>query len=90
MGTFHDDKHELHGITIVVDTVGPEILIGRCDDLDDRGVFLVDVDVHRDGEGGRTKDAYVRRASQVGTWKKFDRLFVPAENVASIRRLGDL
>ena len=90
MGTFHDDKHELHGITVVVDTVGPEIFIGRCDDVDPRGVLLLDVDVHRDGDEGRSKSDYVERAAQFGVWKKFDRILVPADQVASVRRLGDL
>ena len=39
MGTFHQGKSELHGITVVVDTTGPEIFVGRCDDMDDRGVI---------------------------------------------------
>ena len=32
MGTFHHDKHELHGITVVVDTEGPKVFVGRCDE----------------------------------------------------------
>jgi hypothetical protein len=40
MGTFHQNKGELHGITVVVDTTGPEIVVGRCDDMDERGIFL--------------------------------------------------
>ena len=90
MGTFHQGKSELHGITVVVDTTGPEIFIGRCDDVDDRGVFLNDVDVHRDGEGGRSKEDYVQRAARFGIWKKHDRLLIPKERVASIRRLGEV
>lgn len=90
MGTFHDDKHELHGITVVVDTLGDEIFIGRCDDMDDRNVLLLDVDVHREGEEGRTKEDYVRRAAQLGFWTKYDRLEIPTDRVASVRRLGDL
>lgn len=90
MGTFHDDKHELHGITVVVDTPGEEIFIGRCDDMDDRGVFLLDVDVHRDGDEGRSKEDYVQRAARFGTWKKYDRLLVPSHEVKTVRRLGDL
>ncbi len=90
MGTFHDDKHELHGITVVVDTVGDEILIGRCEDIDLRGIFLVDVDLHRDGDEGRSKQEYVERAARFGVWKRFDRVVVPTDKVASVRRLGDL
>lgn len=90
MGTFHQGKSELHGITVVVDTTGPEVFVGRCDDEDDRGIILDDVDVHREGEGGRSKDDYVRRAAQFGIWKKYDRLLIPRDRIASVRRLGEV
>lgn len=90
MGTFHQGKSELHGITVVVDTTGPEIFIGRCDDEDERGILLNDVDVHLDGEGGRSKEDYVKRAAMLGVWKKHHRLFIPRDKVASVRRLGEL
>ncbi|HVT58867.1 MAG TPA: hypothetical protein VHR45_10745 [Thermoanaerobaculia bacterium] len=90
MGTFHRGKSELHGITVVVDTTGPEIFIGRCDDENEHGIVLDDVDVHRAGEGGRSKEDYLDRAARLGVWKKHDRLFIPREKVASVRRLGEL
>ena len=90
MGTFHDDKHALHGITVVVDTVGPEVFIGRCDDMDDEQILLVDVDVHRDGDDGASKAAYVERAASFGFWKKHDRVRIERRAVTSVRRLGDL
>ncbi|HVT17535.1 MAG TPA: hypothetical protein VHQ90_15330 [Thermoanaerobaculia bacterium] len=90
MGTFHQGKSELHGITVVVDTTGPEVFVGRCDDEDDRGIVLDDVDVFRDGEGGRSKAEYLERAARFGTWKKHDRLLIPRERVASVRRLGEI
>jgi len=51
---------------------------------------LHDVDVHRDGEGGRSKQQFVERAARFGVWKKHDRLFIPRQQVASVRRLGEL
>ena len=90
MGTFHQGKGELHGITVVVDTTGPEVFVGRCDDMDDRGIFLHDADVHRDGENGRSKEDYVRRAAQFGVWKKYDRLVIPTDKIASVRRLSEM
>ncbi|HEV3457392.1 MAG TPA: hypothetical protein VHG32_12595 [Thermoanaerobaculia bacterium] len=90
MGTFHRNKSPLHGITVVVDTTGPEVFVGRCDDEDERGIVLDDVDVHREGEGGRSKQQYVERAARLGVWKKHDRLFIPRERVASVRRLGEV
>ena len=90
MGTFHQGKSALHGITVVVDTTGPEIFVGRCDDEDERGIFLHDVDVHRDGESGRSKEEYVRRAARLGVWKKHDHLLIPRDRIASVRRLGEV
>ena len=90
MGTFHQNKSELHGITVVVDTAGPEIFVGRCDDMDDEKVILLDVDVHRDGDGGRSKEDYVRQAAQFGVWKKHDHLVVDRARVTSVRRLGEI
>lgn len=90
MGTFHQGKHELHGITVVVDTQGPEIYVGRCDDILEDRVLLLDVDVHRDGDDGTSKDEYVKKASQWGVFKKHDRLVVDRSQVASIRRLGEV
>ncbi len=90
MGTFHQHKSELHGITVVVDTAGPEIYVGRCDDIDDERVILHDVDVHCDGDDGRSKEEYVTRAAQFGVWKKHDRLVIDRRRVSSVRRLGEL
>ena len=90
MGTFHQNKHELHGITVVVDTDGPEIYVGRCDDMDDERVILLDVDVHRDGENGRSKADYVKRAALYGVFKQFDHLVLERSRVTSVERLGNL
>ena len=90
MGTFHHDKSELHGITVVVDTHGPKVLVGRCDDMDDEHVVLLDVDIHEDGQNGRSKAQYIERAAKFGVWKKHDRLVIPRAEVASVRRLGEV
>lgn len=90
MGTFHDNKHELHGITVVVDTRGPEVFVGRCDDIDERGVILLDADAHHEQTSGRSKREYLEGAARYGVWKRFNRVIVPHEEVASIRPLGEL
>jgi hypothetical protein len=90
MGTFHQNRSELHGITVVVDTAGPEVYVGRCDDMDEERVILLDVDSHREGDGGRSKEDYLRRAARFGVWKKHDRLVLPRGRVTSVRPLGDL
>jgi len=90
MGTFHHGRSELHGITVVVDTRGPKVFVGRCDDLDDHEVILLDADVHEDGANGRSKNDWVREAARWGVWKKLDRVVIPRAEVASVVRLGDL
>lgn len=90
MGTFHQHKSELHGITVVVDTQGPRVWVGRCDDMDERQVVLLDADVHEDGHGGRSKQEYVQQAALYGVWKKHDRVVIPRAEVVSVTRLGDV
>lgn len=93
MGTFHHDKHELHGITVVVETDGPEMYIGRCDDIDARGVILRDADVHREGDPApeaKTRTEFLDHARRFGAWPNLKRILVPAESVRAIRRLGEI
>ena len=37
----------------------------------------------------RSKEEYVRRAAQLGVWKKHDHLVIPSDRIASVRRLGE-
>ena len=94
MGTFHDDKGELHGITVYAQS-GDTVYVGRCDVLDDERLVLHDADVHaegRDGLGddGRTNEQYLQRAARFGVWKKHDLLVLPAGELGPVRPLGDL
>lgn len=90
MGTFHQGKCDLHGITVVIDTDGPDVYVGRCDDMDDTQVILLDADVHREGENGRSKDDYLTAAARYGVFKRHDRLVLPCRRVTSVRRLGEI
>lgn len=90
MGTFHRGKGPLHGRTVVVDTDGPELYIGRCDDVVEAGVLLQDADLHRDEAGGTGKEAFVARAARVGHWPRIGEILVPRERVSSIRLLAEV
>ncbi len=90
MGTFHHDAHELHGITCVVETTGPRTFIGRVDTIDARGVVMHDADLHEEAPGASTKDAWIVKAARVGHWPRHPTVVVPVDEVASVRRLGDV
>lgn len=90
MGTFHDDKGELHGITVVVDTKGAMVYIGRCDEIDDRQIVLLDVDEHEDGQGNRSKEDFIKDAARVGVWGRIKRVALPLRLVASVTPLGKI
>lgn len=90
MGTFHEGKSELHGITIVVDTDSPTIYVGRCDDENEHEVILLDADHHEDGTDGKSKTDWLKAAAKFGIWKKHDRISIPRAEVSSIQRLGEI
>jgi hypothetical protein len=90
VGTFHNDRGELHGITVVVETQAGDCLIGRFDLEDDRGLLLRDVDVHRAGDGERTRGEFLDRAARFGPWPKHRGLVLPRAEVATLRRLGEI
>jgi hypothetical protein len=90
VGTFHSDKGELHGITVVVETTGPRVYVGRCDEENAAGIVLLDVDHHDEGEDGRSNGDYLRFAARYGIFKKHDRLAVPRAEIRKIIPLGKL
>lgn len=90
MGTFHQGKSELHGITVVVETTGPETYVGRCDDEDEEVVVLLDADVHRSGEDAGSREDYLERAARLGIWPRHPRVVIPRQRVTSLRRLGEI
>ncbi len=88
MGTFHKDKGDLHGITVVAEA-GDTVYVGRCDTIDESGVVLLDCDRHRDGEDGKSIGDWLQRAARFGVWKKHDRLVLPRAEVTAVTPLGD-
>ncbi len=95
MGTFHHGKGDLHGITVVVDLKDSRVFVGRCDTVLPEGVVLLDADMHDEsvapeGKEPTPKATYLENALKFGVWKKYDRIVVPTEDVASIQRLGEL
>ena len=88
MGTFHDNRDALHGITVVA-FAADKVYVGRCHDLDETHLQLLDVDLHSEGEGGKTNLEYLERAAKFGVWKKHDRFQLPLAEVRELKPLGD-
>ena len=89
MGTFHDGRGEYHGITVVVDTDGPEMWVGRCDTMDDVRIVLFDAERH-DGADGSTKEKWLGRVAMAGYFPRHGRVVLPLEHVTSVKRLGEI
>ena len=85
----HADKGDLHGITVVVDTTGAELYIGRYFEQREEGIVLLDVARHRDGANGVSKQQYVETAARYGQWKEYPQVVVPLPDVCSVTRLAD-
>lgn len=89
MGTFHQGKSELHGITVVVETTAGDLYVGRCDDEDDSKVVLLDADMHRPTDE-TSREEYLDKAFRFGVWGRLDRLEIDRNEVVGLRRLGEL
>ena len=89
MGTFHQNKHELHGITVVVET-GDDVYVGRCDDIHDQAVILLDADAHGESGGDQSREEWVKKAALYGVWPKHRRLDLPRGEVTSVNPLGEV
>lgn len=93
MGTFHDTKDPLHGITVVARS-GRAVHVGRCHERDDRNILLVGVDTHQeneDGKGpdGRTNAEFLDRAARFGVWGAHQRVTLPTAEVESLVPLSE-
>ena len=84
----HTNRHELHGITVVLDTRSDATYVGRFDSEDETGVHLLHVGVF-DPAGG-TRDTYLRRSVQFGIRVDRPELSVPSSEVARITPLGQI
>ncbi len=88
MGTFHDGKGDLHGITVVAEA-GATVYVGRCDTITEQGVVLLDCDRHDEGQDGKSNADWLQRAARFGVWKQHDRLVLPRAEVTAVTPLGD-
>ncbi|MGH7518951.1 MAG: hypothetical protein ACREOC_16050 [Gemmatimonadales bacterium] len=84
---FHPGHHELHGVTVVVETSGALMYVGRFDHEDDSGVHLLDVATH-DAAAAGPREQYLERTARFGVRADRKHVIVPRAEIATIRRLG--
>ncbi len=84
----HTDRHELHGITVVLEARGDATYIGRFDSQDEHGVHLLDVGVFDPASG--TREAFLRRSVQFGIRVDRPKLTVATAEVTQLTPLGQL
>jgi hypothetical protein len=87
---FHPGHAELHGITVVVETLGPQTYVGRYDSQDEAGVHLLDVGVHDGAISSLSKVDYIRKSAKFGVRSELKHLVVPGGQVTRISPLGDI
>lgn len=88
MGTFHQGRGDLHGLTVVVATRDGALVAGRCNTADDHAVVLWDADVAPVEEPARAK--WLSNAVAYGIWSRHPTLTVAGADVLWIRRLVEL
>ena len=84
---FHPGHDELHGITVVIETMGRHTYVGRFDHEDDAGVHLLDVGMH-DANGTTSREQYLERTLRFGVRADRKHLIVPRFEITAITRLG--
>jgi hypothetical protein len=87
---FHPGHAALHGVTVVLETIGSRTYVGRYDSEDASGVHLVDVGVHDSSASQIPKKEYLRKSARFGIRADHKHVLVPANEVAKITRLGEL
>ena len=84
---FHPGHHELHGITVVVETSSDTTYVGRFDREDDERAYLKDVGVHQ--PGSRSWEEYLERTMLYGIKVDHPELVVPRVEITNIRKLTE-
>jgi len=86
----HPGHHELHGITVVVETNGPLTYVARFDTADERGVHLLNIAIYDPASAALSLEDFLARTRKFGVKAEHKHLVVPTQTVQRIRKLSDL
>ena len=84
MGKHCDDP--LHGLTVVVETEGTRVVLGRYHSADADAVLVLDAEV-RELDADESREDVLARSAKLGVFKNADHVRVPRGEIRSIRRL---
>jgi hypothetical protein len=84
---FHPGHSELHGITVVIETTGDALYVGRYHEETPAGVLLHDVAEHRTVATGPSREEFLRKTLKFGVRAEHQHFVVPAGEVQRITRL---
>lgn len=84
---FHPGHSELHGITVVVETTGDALFVGRYHEETPAGHLLHDAAEHRPAAGQPTREDFLARTLKFGVRASHPHVVVPSGEVRRISRL---
>lgn len=90
MGTFHEGLGELHGITVLVETVSGDLIVGRCHEANAQHALILDADRHAAGQSDPPRSQWLEAALKWGVFPRQRVVDLPAGQVRSIRPLGQV
>ena len=86
---FHPGHHELHGVTVVLDTARA-LWVGRFDSVTQKGLLLHDAGCYQDGVTEGTREEYLRKTLQFGVRATQKNALIPEEEVRGLRQLAEV
>lgn len=85
----HPGHHELHGVTVVVETVSGVTYVARFDTQDEKGIHLLNVGRHDPASSGLSLEEFLTRTRKFGVKAEQKHLVVPSSEATRIRKLAD-
>lgn len=86
---FHPGHSELHGVTVVLETEGGVLYVGRYHEETPAGVLLHDVAEHHEAAGAVTAQEFVQKTLKFGVRAAHRHIVVPSASVRRVSRLVD-
>lgn len=84
---FHPGHHELHGVTVVLDTERT-LWVGRFDSVTPEGYLLKEAGCFEDGVTEGTREEYLQKTRKFGVRVVARNTVVPEGAVRGMKRLG--